>query len=121
MLSYKVQKKYAKGPEQLVAKFDNLKAAQKFINESLESDASMRVNCTYILYDMGEPMETHDQTTYAVTRNAASSSSSDNDSSSGGKGSGQHARPTPLQTTLRPAGMPLSTFKNENKDEQKQK
>jgi hypothetical protein len=57
MLPFKVAAKYARGPEKLVAKFDLQDDAKIYIRRKLEEDAGLRVSVTYLLYDMGELME----------------------------------------------------------------
>jgi hypothetical protein len=110
MLPYKVAAKYAKGPEQLVAKFDKQDEAKEYIEQKLQKDAAMKVNVTYLLYDTGELLASYDQ-----------SNANDESGLGGGqqKASTQSFRPTPLQTTLRPTGMPPSSFKNDDDDKKK--
>ncbi len=115
MLMYKVAKKYMKGHEQMVAKFDNVDDAKKYIFEHLKQDAMYSVNAIYLLYDMGELMETFDQN--SVSSDAGGSSGS----ASGGQqqSSAQNFRPSPLQTNLRPTGMPPSSYKDEDGGDKK--
>ena len=108
MLPYKVTKKYEKGSEQVFANFEKADDAKQFIQWKLEEDARFRVNIVYSFYELGELIETFDQ----GSKGAASSSESSQQTST------QAARLSPLQTTLRPSGMPLSSFK-EKKDEDK--
>lgn len=107
MLPYKVTKKYEKGPEQLFAKFEKSSDAKQYIQFKLEEDAGLRLNIIYSLYELGELMGTFDQASQNVAPSGASSQTSSN-----------AARLTPLQTTLRPTGMPFSSF-NDAKEEGK--
>lgn len=117
MLPYKVAKQYLKGPEQLVAKFDSLIDAKKFIAEKMEEDAAMRVNAAYLLYDTGELMETFKGG--GESGSSTGSSTAGGQQTQGGKASGQSFSPSPLQTSLRPSGMPISSFKDTEGDKKK--
>ena len=107
MLPFKVAAKYARGPEQQVAEFDNQKDAKDYIQSKLESDVSLRVSVTYLLYDMGELVETCEP---------GSATQSDSGATSSGSSTGQQQsnsfRPSPLQTSPRPTGMPAPSFKD---------
>jgi len=111
MLTYKVGAKYAKGPEKLIAKFDQVNEAKEYIQAKLEKDAALRVSITYLLYDMGELMES-----FAQGDQGGASSSGGGQS----QASAQNFRPSPLQTAPRPPGVPPSSFKDE-KDDSKSK
>ncbi|MES2218202.1 MAG: hypothetical protein V4501_07310 [Pseudomonadota bacterium] len=106
MLAYKVAAKYQKGPETVVAKFERLNEAQAFIQDKLREDIGLKVNVIYNLYELGELVASFDQS--QLDSNQAS------DSSEGGggqqKSSSQRFSPSPLQTNLRPTGMPPSSF-----------
>ncbi|MDR3478029.1 MAG: hypothetical protein P4M14_08385 [Gammaproteobacteria bacterium] len=104
MLIYRVAKKYSKGPEQVVARFNDIKEAKIYINQQLQADIALKVVTSYLLYDMGDLIETLDQ----------SSVSGVDDSGGQQAGSGQRFSPSPLQTNPRPGGMPPSSFKDED-------
>lgn len=110
MLHFSVAKKYTKGPEQHIAKFYDMNDAKEFIHRKIKQDITMNVNAVYLLYDAGELMETFDQ------------NSIDGDVSSSGQqqSSTQSFRPSPMQTTMRPPGMPHNSFKDEGDDKKKQ-
>jgi hypothetical protein len=119
MLPYKVTKKYLKGPEQEAAKFDNESNAKEFIKTKLLEDRTMRVETVYSLYDMGELIETFNQS-YLKDDDSSGSGSSDQGSRQRGSGNAFN----PLKTSPRPTGMPDSAFKrnddnNDNKDDNK--
>ena len=109
MLPFKVAAKYARGPEQLIAKFNTTDDAKAYIQGKLANDVSLRVSVSYLLYDMGELVETFEP-------------GSGGGEGAQGSGGGQQQtsansfRPTPLQTTMRPAGMPPSSFRDASKD-----
>jgi hypothetical protein len=113
VLTYKITAKYAKGPEKLIAKFDSMAEAKEYIQQKVENDILMKVAVSYLLYDTGELMGTFDQ------------SNIEGSASAGARGSGQQpaARqsfsPSPLQTSLRPSGMPPSSFKDVADDKKK--
>jgi hypothetical protein len=118
MLTYKVKAKYAKGPENLIAQFEGIAEAHKFILEKLEMDAALKVNVLYNLYDTGELMETFDQSKLQTSQG---SNSEEGISAGGGQQQSgtQRFSPSPLQTTMRPTGMPVSSFKDDKKPEDK--
>jgi hypothetical protein len=104
MLIYKIAKKYSKGPEQVVAKFNDIKEAKSYINQKLQEDMNLKVVTSYLLYDMGDLIETIDQSSVSTTDDASGQQA----------GSGQRFSPSPLQTNPRPGGMPPSSFKDED-------
>jgi hypothetical protein len=104
MLPFKVCAQYGRGPEQVIADFKALDDAKSFIQDKLERDASHRVSVAYLLYDLGELMERFEPGQAESSNTGGQSQSSSN-----------AARPSPLQTTLRPTGMPPSTFKDSDK------
>jgi hypothetical protein len=113
MLPFKVAAKYGRGPEQLVAKFNNLDEAKEYISSKLEKDSQLRVNVTYLLYDMGELAETFEPGSGA---GAGAQGGSGAASGAGGQQQSSGFRPSPLQTSPRPSGMPPSSFKDLIKD-----
>jgi hypothetical protein len=116
MLPYKVAKMYTKGPEQVLANFATSDAAKKFITTQLEEDAVLKVVASYRLYDMGELVETFQQT---GSEGSSPQAQNDTTQGQGGNASTQSFRPSPsgLQTTLRPSGMPPSSFKDVKEDD----
>jgi hypothetical protein len=106
MLIYKVAAKYLKGPETVVAKFEKLDECKTFIKNKLLDDISLKVSVTYNLYELGELVGSFDQSTIT-----ASDVEGDGGSGQGQQqSSGQRFSPNPLQTNLRPGGMPPSSF-----------
>lgn len=114
MLPYKVAKKYLKGPEQLVAKFDSLNDAKEFISAKIEQDNLLRVNTAYLIYDMGELIETIQGGT-----ETGSGSGGGQQGQTGQQTTKQAFSPSPMQTSPRPPGMPPSSFKDIEDDKKK--
>jgi hypothetical protein len=114
MLQYKVEIKYLKGTPIVLAQFKEEADARAYIAAKMENDISMRQSVTYILLELGEELETFD-----TSGKATVTTSGDSSGVSGGKSSSQNFRPNPLQTTLRPSGMPPSSFKNEDDKDKK--
>lgn len=100
---YQVKEKFSRGSETLIASFNRLNDAKLFIEKKLMTDMTMRVVTHYLLYEGMDLLEEF----------AAGSESG----ASGGQSSTAAFRPSPLQTSPRPSGMPPSSFKEEeNKD-----
>ena len=96
---YSVTKKYETGSEQPCRKFNTLEEARAFALESAETDARMKINTTYRLYEFDDVVATIESSKVDLTPASGESSSS-----SSGKGAG--FRPTPLATSPRPKGTP---------------
>jgi hypothetical protein len=116
MLQFTVEKKYLKGQPVVLAKFDNETDARNFIAMKLEEDALVKANVTYLLLEMGEEMESFDQSGAAATATSGGQSAGGQSQSSA-----QNFRPSPMQTTLRPSGMPHSSFKADKPADDKDK
>ena len=104
MLMYKVAAKYQKGPETVVAKFDSLNEAKDFIQNKLHDDILLKVMVIYNLYELGELVASFDQSNVTVNAGTAGGGGGQQQSST------QRFSPNPLQTNLRPTGMPPSSF-----------
>lgn len=107
---YKVAKKYTKGPEQFVENFSDIEKAKDFIKKKLQEDVAMKMVTTYLLYDVVDLLETFDQSTL----NASNTNSDSSGSHGSGMSSSQSHRHSPMQTTLRPGGLPLSAPKSDD-------
>jgi hypothetical protein len=105
-LMYKVAAKYQKGPETVIAKFDKLEEAKDFIQDKLQDDISLKVMVIYQLYELGELVASYDQSHIQPVSGDASAGGSGGQQQS----STQRFSPNPLQTNLRPTGMPPSSF-----------
>ncbi len=102
MLAFKVAAQYGRGPEKFLEGFKKEEEAKKFIHEKLAGDAALKVNVTYLLYDMGELVGSFDQRHHDGNANESSSQQ---------QSSASTHRISPLATTLRPQGMPLTSSK----------
>jgi hypothetical protein len=109
MLPFNVAAKYARGPEKLVAKFDLQDDAKTYIHRKLEQDMGLRISVTYLLYDMGELMESFEP---GQASSVGAEGSAGMGSSGGGQQQNSGLRPSPLQTAPRPSGMPPSSFRD---------
>ncbi len=114
MLQYTVEEKYQRGQPRVIAKFVNNSDARSFIALKLEEDAQMKSGVSYVLLEMGEELESFSQ----GNKSTAPSQTQAQEQGSQGQSSTSSFRPNPLQTTLRPSGMPPSSFK---KDDEKDK
>jgi hypothetical protein len=110
MLQFTVEIKYLKGTPLMLAKFKDEADARAFIAAKIEKDAAMRTSVTYILLEMGEEVESFDSSGKATETTTGGGAGGQSKSST------QNFRPNPLQTTLRPSGMPPSSFKDDDKD-----
>lgn len=105
-MRYKVSKQYARGPESHFAQFTDLSDAKSFIQTKMEQDVLLNVKVIYKIYEFTELLTEFDSSKPDTT--AAGSQ---------GQSSQSQFRPTPLNTSLRPAGMP----KNWKDDEEENK
>jgi hypothetical protein len=114
MLQFTVEIKYLKGTPLALAKFKDEADARAFIAAKIEKDAALRTTVTYILLEMGEEVESFDSSGKAAEMTAGGTAG-------GGqaKSSTQNFRPSPLQTTLRPSGVPPSSFKSDDDKDKK--
>lgn len=100
-MQYKVTQQYQRGLEQTAKTFVKAADARAYIQEQAAYNASMKVQVVYRLYDFDDLIAEVDSATFKPEAPA-----SDEGGGSAGKGSGSNFRPSPLQTTLRPGGMP---------------
>lgn len=111
-MPYKVTKQYGRGLETIAQRFKNIDEAKRFMLQSAESDAAMKVQCVYRLYDFDDVIDTLDSTKIDLSSKTTDSS----DAGSQGKTSSATFRPSPLQTTPRPPGMPANNWSTDDKD-----
>lgn len=111
MLVFRVAAQYGRGPEQSLQEFKKEDEAKKFIQDKLQQDAALKVNVTYLLYDMGELVDSFDQSRLEVSADSGGQQQSNTNS----------FRPTPLHMTPRPKSVPPSSFKNEDDEDKKNK
>ena|SRR3990167_4165648 len=116
-MTYKVTKQFmaSAGREQPCGQFKTEKEAKEFAVESAESDAAMKIQTVYRIYDFDDLMAT-------INSNSIQSEMKSTDASgdSQGQKSGASFRPSPLQTAPRPSGMPANNWvKPEDGDKDK--
>lgn len=106
------------GKEQPVSKsFKTMNEAKAFALESLQSDAAMKIQTIYRIYDFDDLMVTLD----ANALTAAGSSSQESAGGTQGQGTGARFSPSPLQNAPRPPGMPANNWVVPKDDEDKNK
>ena len=110
---YRVTKRYARGPESLVANYKTQAEATQVIQEKLAEDALLKVNATYCIYEGADLVDEFDQSKLVA------STSAKEDTTSQSPGSGQRSSPTPFATAPRPSGMPSSWGRSDSKSEDK--
>lgn len=106
-MAYRVTAQYGSGRELLCQQFQKMDDAKHFIMDSLRDNAAMKINVVYRLYEWDDLLHTF---------SSADPSMQDDTSSLGGQGKGASFRPSPLNTSPRPAGMPHSSFKDDDKE-----
>ncbi|EKD54246.1 MAG: hypothetical protein ACD_60C00105G0004 [uncultured bacterium] len=104
---YKITKQYARGTDIPVAEFNDMNDAKLFVSAKQEEDAKLRVKVTYRLFEGLDLLQ-------EFTESAGSTSIS---SSGGGVQQKSSFQPTPFNNAPRPAGMPHSWVKDDEKKE----
>lgn len=107
-MRYRVTIQYTKGPEDPIAEFKNQQDAEIFIMTKINNDAALKIRVLYRLYESFDLVKEYD---------SAESAGTEGGQSSGGKSSG--FRPTPLNTSPTPAGLPKKWWHDEDEDEKK--
>jgi hypothetical protein len=115
-MSYQVTKQFGSSREQPCQRFKSLAEAKAFALECAQTDASMRIQTIYRIYDLDEllPNETIDSNTVTLA-----STSSDASGGSKGQQSGATFKPTPLEMSPRPPGTPPKTWVDDDKNKDK--
>lgn len=115
---YKITKQYTRGPESTFAeRFNQLLDAKAFVQTKLAEDATMNVKALYRIYEDDDVHSEYDQSKLET----ASSAKETSDESAQGKGRSASFRPTPLNTTPRPAGTPAKWIKDSDEEEKDKK
>jgi hypothetical protein len=111
-MHYKVTAQYA-GARELPGgdQFRHLDAAKAFIVNKLKENAALKIKVIYRLYEWDELLEEFDPAKIDLS---ALEEDSEGEGSQG-QGKGASFRPSPLNTSPRPAGMPHSSFKDDDK------
>lgn len=113
---FKITKQFCAGGsrEQPFSQSKTLEAARAAVAENVESDAAMKIQAIYRIYEFDDLMETIDSRDIQSTNKSAESASG-----SQGMQSGASFRPSPLQTSPRPKGtMPNSWVDPEDKNKE---
>lgn len=109
-MQYQVTKQYARDEERACAEFNDLSDAKIFIVAKMEADASLNVKVIYRIFKGMTLIETDDPS----QSNAASASEG-----AQGKGSSASFRPTPLNMTPTPRGLPKKWVVDDQEDDKK--
>lgn len=110
-LMFIVTKRFGRSETRL-QEFSEIKAAEDFIFEKLREDKRFKIVATYGLYEGMDFIREYSQ--QEIPETAGSSSAN---SGAGQPGSSQTFSPSPFNTAPRPAGLPHSSFKDEDKKE----
>lgn len=102
-MQYKVTQQYQRGSEQLAKTFVRAEEAWVYIKAQAETQAAMKIQVTYRLYDFDDIIGELDSSTY---KPEAPASGGDSSPGAAGKGNQEVFRPSPLATAPRPSGMP---------------
>lgn len=114
-MQYKVTHQFQRGLEQFDKNFTKEVDARAYIEEKLAQNAAMKIQVVYRLYDFDDVIESWDSATYQPAEKTPPSESA---AGGAGKNSEMAFRPTPLQTSPRPKGMPQN-WRPKDEDEKK--
>jgi len=109
-MHFKVKKQFGRGKETLTAQFADQADARLFIQVRLATDAKMKIEAVYKLYEFDDLIEEFDA-------EKLQSAASKEESGSQGKGSTSGFRPTPFSTSPKPSGMPSKWSSSQDEDE----
>lgn len=114
-MTFKVTKKYGHGKEiQVPQHFKNVAEAKSYIEKEIFEAQAHHTNIIFRIYDFDELHSEYD------SKHHKPQDAGDADTgSSGGKGNAQNFRPSPLTTSLRPAGMKNNWVDAKDEDEKK--
>lgn len=109
-MRYKVTKQYARGAESQFAQFTEINEAKFFVEAKLQADAALNVKVIYRIFEVTELVAEYDPSQPGTTSSQTSGTQ--------GKSSEASFRPSPLNTTARPAGM-TQNWKFDKDDDKK--
>lgn len=112
-MNYKVVRQYARGPESHFATFYDLADARMFIEAKMAQDAMMKVAVIYRITELGDVIEEFDSAKRLGSANPAPGAGEGTSAGSGvgaGRQSAENFRPSPLNTSPRPPGMPANNW-----------
>jgi hypothetical protein len=116
-MHFKVTAQYAGARELPGEQFNDITAAKTFIEEKMRENAVLKVKVIYRLYEWDDLLQEFDPS----KMEAPESSSSDSSGSQGPGGAGARFRPTPLNVTPRPPGIPPNWIQDEEDDKKGKK
>ena|SRR3990167_7380144 len=111
-MRYLVTKQYVRGPETHCEKFNDLERARALIKEKLKEDLVLNVKVIYRIHDIMDMIEEFDPSKIDL---ALLKNNNDRAVPQGGHQSTSNFRPKPLNTTLKPSGIP-QTWNNDHED-----
>lgn len=114
-MHYKVTSQYAGAREIPGEQFDDLNKAKAFIENKMRENAALKLKVIYRLYEWDDLIQEFDPSKMA----APTAGSGESGSGSQGQGKGASFRPSPLQSSPRPPGVPPSSFKDDEDDKGK--
>jgi hypothetical protein len=116
-MGYEVKQQFGnRGPEKLMGEFRTIDEARKFAFDKLKADAIYKINSIYRISQFDEIIEEWTPDKWQKIADQQQSSYLDEQNSSSGAKSQSSFRPSPLQSSPRPAGVPASSFKDEEDD-----
>lgn len=111
-MHFKITAQYAGARElPLNESFNDINKARAFIANKMHENAALKLKVIYRLYEWDDLLQEFDPAKIDLSATSGDSSSSQ------GQAKGASFRPSPLQSAPRPAGIPHSSFKDdEDKD-----
>lgn len=111
---YRVTKQFSGGSEQPCQQFKTLDEARVYAADCASKNAALKIKVIYRVYEFDDVLVTLDSSKISTEAEGSSDAGA-----VGGKQSGANFRPTPLQTTMRPAGMPQNWSTPPDEDKSK--
>ena len=113
-MQYKITKQFGTGRETPDRNFTNLNEAKAYSQQSAESDASMKINTIYRVYEFDDVVHEVNSAKIELSNPSAEPSNG----SSSGKGSGSTFNPTPFAVSAKPKGA-VQHWKKDEEDNNK--
>ena len=111
-MSYNITKQFGTGREIPDRNFTKLDEAKIYVQQSAESDAAMKINCIYRIYEFDDVVHEVNSAKIDLSSKPADSAGS----SSAGKGSGATFNPTPFAVSAKPKGA-VQHWKNDPEED----
>jgi hypothetical protein len=115
-MRYKVTKQYARGPQSPCGEFADINEAHSFIEKNLRDDAALNVKVIYRIVEFGDVLKEYDPNKMDITSMQQRAAQ---DQGSQGRSSTASFKPTPFNTTPRPAGSPQGWLKDDEDEPKK--